>query len=137
MKFRLMQGFTLVELLVVVAIIGILSAVAIPSYSRYIVKGSRAAAQTELLKLASLQEKIYLNSSAYSNSITGAYTGNAADGLGKTSGLTDDAKYALAVSSTGQAFTISATPVVGKSQEGDGTLSISENGQRLWGTANW
>ncbi len=137
MNTNRMRGFTLIELMVTVAIVGILAAIAVPNYSAYVVKSSRSAAQTELLQLASLQEKIYLNSNAYSASVTAAYTGNATGGLGNTAGTTSDGKYTLSVNAPGQTYTITATPVAGKGQVGDGNLSISENGKRLWGTANW
>ena len=138
-------GFTLIELLIVVTIVGILSAIAIPSYSNYVVKGSRSAAETQLLQLASLQEKIYLNSNAYAFSVTAGYDGSAAGGLGATSGLTTDSKYSFSMtdnaggtlSAPSQTYTITATPVAGSSQASDGTISISDNGKRLWGTANW
>lgn len=130
-------GFSLIELLIAVVIVGILAAIAVPSYQSHVIKASRAAAQTELLELASLQEKIYLNSNAYTANMTTAYTGNSTGGLGKTSGLTTDGKYTLTVVSPGQTYTITATPVAGKSQESDGNITISENGQRLWGTTAW
>jgi type IV pilus assembly protein PilE len=133
-----MNGFTLIEILIVVTIIGILAAVAIPNYSNYVVKSSRSGAQTELLQLAAIEEKIYLNSNAYSPNISTAYDGTATGGLNST-GFSKDSKYTLdvAVSSVGQTFTLSATPVAGSSQSSDGTLSISENGKKLWGAANW
>jgi type IV pilus assembly protein PilE len=134
---KISRGFTLIELLVAVAIVGILAAIAIPNYSNYVIRSSRAAAQTQLLQLASLEEKIYLNSNAYSANMTTAYNGTSAGGLGATTGLTSDGKYTLTVVSPGQTFTITATPVAGSTQANDGNLSISENGQRLWGTANW
>ena len=65
MSFRRKKGFTLIELVVAVAIIGILTAIAFPSYRNYVIRSSRSAAQTELLQLANLQEKIYLNSNGY------------------------------------------------------------------------
>ena len=137
MKFHRHKGFSLIELMIAVLIVGILAAIAMPSYKSHVIKASRAAAQTELLELASLQEKIYLNSSSYTASMTAAYTGNSTGGLGKTTGLTTDGKYTLTVAAPGQTYTITATPVAGKTQAGDGNLSISENGQRLWGTAAW
>lgn len=131
MKHRT-NGFSLIELLVAVVIVGILAAIAMPSYRNYVVRGSRAAAQTELLEMASLQEKIYLNSNAYTASVTAAYNGTTAGGLGKTSGQTSDSKYALSLSGVGQTFTLIATPVGGGGQAGDGCLTIQENGLRQW-----
>jgi type IV pilus assembly protein PilE len=128
------SGFSLIELMVAVVIVAILAAIAVPSYSSYVVRGSRAAAQTQLLELASLQEKIFLNSNAYTPSVTVAYNGTSAGGLGRTGGQTPDGKYALSldIAVPAQTFTLTATPVAGKSQAGDGDLSISENGQRCW-----
>jgi type IV pilus assembly protein PilE len=138
MKFQRNKGFSLIELMVAVVIVGILAAIAVPSYQSHIIKASRAAAQTELLELANIQEKIYLNSNAYTPNMTTAYNGTSAGGLGKTTGLTTDGKYTLAFTGVpGQTYTITATPVAGKSQEGDGNITISENGQRLWGTTAW
>ena len=137
MKFHRNKGFSLIELLVAVVIAGILAAIAVPSYQSHVIKASRTAAQTELLELASLQEKIYLNSNAYTANMTTAYTGNSTGGLGKTTGLTNDGKYTLTVVSPGQTYTITATPVAGTTQAGDGNITISENGQRLWGATAW
>ena len=58
-------GFTLVELMITVAIISIIAAIAYPNYSKYIVRASRQAAQTEVLQLSNLQEKIFLNSNVH------------------------------------------------------------------------
>lgn len=134
MKLHRMNGFSLIELLVAVVIVGILAAIAMPSYSNYVIRGSRAAAQTELLELASLQEKIYLNSNAYTASVTAAYNGTSAvgNGLGRTTGLTSDSKYTLTVVAPGQTYTLTATPVAGSKQAGDGCLTIQENGLRQW-----
>lgn len=133
------RGFTLVEVMIVVAIVAILAAVALPTYRNYIVRGARVQAQTELLELASLQEKIFLNSNNYTASVTTAYNGTAAGGLGRTSGQTNDGRYDLSLDITvpSQTFVLTATPTADGTQVGDGNISISESGQRLWGSASW
>jgi len=137
MKRKDKKGFSLVELMIALVIVGILAAIALPSYREYVKKASRAAAQAELLELAGFQEKIFLNSNSYSASITAAYTGNATGGLGRTSGTTNDGKYTLGINAPGQTYIITATPVAGTTQAGDGSISISESGQRLWNGAAW
>ncbi len=133
------HGFTLIELMITVVIIGILAAIALPAYSQYIIRASREAAQTELVQLANRQEKIYLNSNDYAASITAAYNGNSAGGLGKTSGQTNDLKYDITVTpnAPGQAFTLTATPASGSMQVGDGDISITSTGERMRGSASW
>lgn len=133
------RGFSLIEIMVVVVIVGILAAVALPSYRSYMIRAARLQAQTELLDLASLQEKIFLNSNSYAASVTLAYDGTANGGLGRTSGQTKDGRYDLALDITvpSQTFTLTATPASGSSQVGDGNISISESGRKLWGIASW
>lgn len=133
------KGFTLIEVMITVAIVGILAAVALPSYRKYVVRAARVEAQTELLELASLQEKIFLNSNSYAFSVTNAYTGTSAGGLGRTSGTTKDGRYTLglldpatnaAMTAAGQTFILRATPTAGGTQVNDGTISITESGAK-------
>jgi type IV pilus assembly protein PilE len=133
------NGFTLIELMVTVAIVGILSAIALPSYQQYLMRAARTQAQTEMLNLASLQEKIYLNSNAYTANVATTYSGNSTGGLGRVGGLTNDGKYtfSLALGTGAQSYVLTATPVTGGAQVNDGNLSISETGQKLWGAGSW
>lgn len=83
-------GFTLIEMLVAVAIIGILAAIAIPSYQRSVMAGNRSVAQASLLDLANRQEQFYLNNRTYTTDMSN---------LGYTAALvfTSDSDSAVAV----------------------------------------
>jgi len=85
------------------------------------------------VQLANLQEKIYQNSNAYSASVTAAYNGTSAGGLGKTT----DGKYNITISPTtpGQTYTLTAAPVSPSPQQNDGNITLSSTGARTWGSA--
>ncbi len=67
---RAAGGFTLVELMVAVLIVGILAAIAVPSYSNYVRKGRRTDAKSALLDLASLEERYFSVNNSYSETTT-------------------------------------------------------------------
>jgi type IV pilus assembly protein PilE len=68
------SGFTLVELMVTVAIIGVLAAIGYPSYTRYIVKANRSAAQSFMLTVASQEERFLLDARTYFCSVASGCT---------------------------------------------------------------
>jgi type IV pilus assembly protein PilE len=61
------HGFTLVDVLIAVAVVAILAAIAIPSYSAYIIRGQRSTAKAVLLQTAQSMERFYTNNGSYSN----------------------------------------------------------------------
>ena len=69
------QGFTLIELMIVVAIIGILAAIAYPSYQNHILRTGRADGQAKLLEIMAAQERFYSQNQTYVANL-------GADGLG-------------------------------------------------------
>ena len=129
---RRQRAFTLIELMITVAVIAILAAVAYPSYTQHLIKGSRSAAQSYLLELAQRQQLNLMTARRYESSVA-ALTG------GSTPAEVD--KYytiSIAVTTTAPpTFTLTAAPKDGTRQVGDGDLTIDQAGQRLWGTKPW
>jgi type IV pilus assembly protein PilE len=62
-------GFTLIEMMIVLAIVGILAAIAYPSYSRYVLRSYRADAEATLVAVAQSQEKYYTLNNSYASSL--------------------------------------------------------------------
>ncbi len=73
-----MRGFTLMELMIVVAVLGILAAVAFPSYQSYIRKGKRTDGKNALIAVQLAQEKWRVNHGSYASTVAGSDCGTAA-----------------------------------------------------------
>ena len=114
------RGVTLTEMLIVMAVVALLAAIAIPSYSAYVVRGKRAEAKTALLQAAQYMERIYTQSGCYSFTDANSCARGApiAPGLAVTVPTTTATDYAVTFSvdptaavPPGQAFTLAATPI--------------------------
>lgn len=128
------HGFTLIEVLITVAIIGILGAVAYPSYSSYVTKSKRAEPQKELLELANLMEQYFIDHREYTDKLS--ELGGSGDSY-----LTESGNYTISATTNanGSTFTLTATVKSGSSQSGDSecaTMSVDHVGQKTATSAN-
>ncbi|GAB1103233.1 MAG: type IV pilin protein [Shewanella algae] len=94
-------GFTLIEVMITVVILGILAAIAYPSYTQYIAKSTRSEAHAALMRLANLQEQYYLDNRTYATDMTKL-------GLNASPFITENGHYSIASTGTGS-FTLTAT----------------------------
>lgn len=124
------RGFTLIELMVVVSMIAILAALAVPAYQDYVRKARRADAKRDLTALQLAQERWRANNVAYTTTL-----GPAGLDWHVTS---TEGYYRLAITAANATtYNITAAPVAGKSQARDtscGTFAVNQSGPNTTGS---
>jgi len=128
MTMRRTRGFTLIELMIVVAIIAILAAIAVPWWGRYTYRARRADAQKMLVHVAQAEERFYTDYNHYP--LTASSLGYANDAPTSENGYYTLSLSLPAATSTGQGYTATATPQGAQADDKCGKLSIDSTGQK-------
>ena len=133
-RVRSANGFTLIELMIVVAVITILGAIAYPSYTAYTKRAKRSDAQ-QLMQEISLKEGQYiLDARAYTTALNNTGLNINRQGWTCTAASCTNPNYTIAVTidmtATPPAYTVTGTPVSGSVVATDGTLSLTHTGTR-------
>jgi type IV pilus assembly protein PilE len=125
----LARGFTLIELMIAVAIIGILASIAIPAYQQYVLRANRADAQAILMETAQFMERYFTTNNSYADAAL----------LSGQSPKTGTAKYTISFSSQSDtAYTLQAAPQGSQTADSCGTLSVDQTGATTaGGTGCW
>jgi len=114
---RRVRGFSLIELMTVLVVIGVLAAVAWPSYQQYVIRSNRAAAQSFMMTIAGRQEQYLLTNRSYTTTIG---TG----GLGLNAPTETNGRYNFSVTNpTTTSYVITADAIGNQASDGDLTLS--------------
>ncbi|MBX3692093.1 type IV pilin protein [Dokdonella sp.] len=115
------RGFTLLELMIVVAIIAVLAALAYPSYTRYVERTRRADGRELLMRISAAQERFFTNRNRYAATFTDL----------SVSDTSEKGYYRVTIGGLGtnnQTYTLTATPQAPQNNDSCGALTINNTG---------
>lgn len=116
---RKQHGFTLIELVITVAVVGILAAIALPSYQQYVIRSKRSAAQAQMMDIANREQQFLLANRSYADKAALGYQ------VPPEVGANYDWTITLGTGAV-PGFTVTFTPK--GSQASDGNLSLTSEG---------
>lgn len=117
-------GFTLIELMIAVAVVAILGSIAYPSYLQYVLRSNRVAAQGVMTDLATRQHQFFIDTRGYAGTVAGLRASVPADVA---------AKYTITIALDGgppPGFALTATPQGRQADERCGTMTIDQAGAK-------
>lgn len=123
------HGFTIIELMIVVAIVGILSSIAFPAYQTYVLRAARSEAQAILMEQAQFMERFFTTNNTYEDA------GLLSNVSPKAGGGTTRYNISFTAQSA-TAYTLQAAPTGGQSADACGTLTVTQTGATGAGGTN-
>lgn len=134
------KGVTLIELMITLVIVGIVFAIAYPSYQSSLIDSRRTDAQNALLGFATAMERFRTDNATYDDAHSGTGYPNpplATVFPAQTPIDSSDKFYNLTIQSAdNNGFTLRATPIGGSAQDGDGYLELTSIGHKRWDKNN-
>lgn len=141
------QGFSLIELLIVVAILGVLARIAYPIYTDYLIKANRVDMQSEMVRIGGLLQKYRTLNSTFLKKEDGNLVDLATLGIVEQYPSSGKQLYKLTLADVSVGtWTLTATPVANTNQTGNGSIVLNNQGQKCWSkgttcipsaTTNW
>lgn len=117
------RGFTLIELMITVAIVAILAAIAFPSYTKYVQRGYRSEGIAQLNDAAARMERYYAQNNSYN-------VGSDLSKIGLPNAASSTGKYSLTVNGNATSYTLSTAPQGSQQSDTCGTMTLNQAGAR-------
>lgn len=131
------KGFTLTELIITMALIALLTAIAIPSYQTYVIRSNRSDAESQLLQLGQAMERYYTANDSYLTT-SGGIPSPSSLGPYSQSPATGTAVYNITITddTTATYYKLKASPDSHGINKSDGDLTLDSIGNKTWGSKN-